>query len=93
MTIGILRLEIFIPESNSLKHKRMVLHSFKARIRNAFNVAVTQIEDEDKWQKSTLAIVGVEKDRRILDSILSRVVNFAEEFTGINVINHETELI
>lgn len=59
MTIGILKLTLFIHDSNSLKEKRVVLHSLKARLRNNFNVAVSQIGDEDKWQKSTLAVVGV----------------------------------
>jgi hypothetical protein len=93
MTIGILKLVIFIHDSNSLKVKRMVLHSLKAKLRNNFNVAVTQIEDEDKWQKSTLAIVGVEKDRKNMNSILSKVVNFIERSNNINLINYEMELI
>lgn len=59
MTVGILTLILFIQDSNSLKEKRMVLHSIKARLRNNFNVAVSQIADEDKWQKTTLAVVGV----------------------------------
>jgi len=63
MTVGILKLVLFIHESNSLKAKRMALHSVKARLRNNFNVAVTQIADEDKWQKATLAVVGAERSR------------------------------
>lgn len=93
MTIGILKLTLFIQNSNSLKEKRMVLHSLKARLRNNFNVAVTQIGDEDKWQKSTLAIVGVEKDRKNINSTLSEIINFIEVFNNINLINHEMELI
>lgn len=71
MTVGILRLAIFIENSHSLKEKRMVLHSLKARLRNSFNVAIAQIGDEDKWQKATLAIVGVEKDKKNMNSALS----------------------
>jgi len=93
MTIGILRFTLFIQESNSLKEKRMVLHSLKAKLRNNFNVAVAQIEDEDKWQKVTLAVVGVEKDRKNTNSILSHVINFIENFHDIVLINHEMELI
>ena len=93
MTIGILRLVIFIQDSNSLKEKRMVLHSLKARLRNNFNVAVAQIGDEDKWQKSTLAIVGVEKNRNNTNSILSKVVNFIENTNCIELIDYEMELI
>jgi len=93
VTIGILKIAIFIPCSNSLKEKRMVLHSIKARLKNNFNVAVTQIADEDKWQRATLAIVGVERDRKNMNSILSSIINFLEEFGNINLLNHEMELI
>jgi uncharacterized protein YlxP (DUF503 family) len=93
MTIGILRLVLFIPDSNSLKEKRMVLHSLKARLRNSFNVAVTQIDDEDKWQKTTIAVAGVERDRKNMNSLLSKVINFIEDFRGIELIDQEMELL
>jgi hypothetical protein len=93
MTIGILKLVLFIQGSNSLKAKRMVLHSLKAKLRNNFNVAVTQIDDEDKWQKTTLAVVGAEKTRNNMNSILSGIINFIEKFNNIDLINYEMELI
>jgi uncharacterized protein YlxP (DUF503 family) len=93
MTVGILKLELFIPESSSLKEKRFVLHSLKARLRNSFNVALSQIGDEDKWQKATLAIAGVERDRKSMNSTLSKVIDFVEAFGRVQVINHELELI
>lgn len=93
MTIGVLKLEIFIHDSNSLKAKRMVLHSFKARLRNNFNISVTQIDDEDKWRKSTLAIVGVEKNLRCMNKILSNIVEFIGAFNNIHLINYEMEML
>lgn len=93
MTVGILTLTIFIHDSNSLKEKRMVLHSLKAKLRNNFNVAVSQIGDEDKWQKATLAVAGVEKTRSSMNSILSNIVNFIEESKIADLINYEMELI
>lgn len=93
MTIGILKLALFIQDSNSLKEKRMVLHSLKAKLRNNFNVAVTQIGDDDKWQRTTLAIAGVERNRSNMNSVLSGIVNFIEKFNRIDLINYEMELI
>ena len=93
MTVGILELDIFIHNSNSLKEKMMILHSLKARLRNSFYVAVTQIYNQDKWQRSTLAVAGVEIDRKNMDSILCRIINFVEDFGGIELINHHKELI
>jgi len=93
MTIGILKLVLFIQNSNSLKEKRMVLHSLKAKLRNNFSVAITQIDDEDKWQRATLAVAGVKRDRQNMNSTLSEVVNFIEKFNSINLIDYEMELI
>ena len=67
MIIAILKLVLFIGNSNSLKAKRMVLQSIKARLRNKFNIAISELADTDKWQKSTLAIVGVGKDKRYIN--------------------------
>ena len=93
MVIGILKLSLFIGNSDSLKKKRMVLHSYKSRLRNNFNLAVAQVDDEDKWQKATLVIVGVEKNRQAMDRTLSHTLNFTESFNGMEIIDHETELI
>ena len=93
MTIGILKLTLFIYNSNSLKEKRMVMQSLKTKLRNNFNIAVTQIDDEDKWQKSYLAVVGVEKDNQAVNSILSRVINYIEGFSQVNLIDYAIELI
>lgn len=93
MTIGVLKVILFIQESNSLKRKRMVLHSLKARVRNNFNVAITQVADEDKWQKATLAIVGVERDSRQMNSLLSKIMDFIEQFNSVNLIDYAIELI
>jgi uncharacterized protein YlxP (DUF503 family) len=93
MTIGILKIVLFIHESNSLKAKRMVLHSLKARLRNNFNIAIAQIDDEDKWQRATLAVVGVERNRTTMNSALSRIVNFLNEFHAVNLIDYEMEMI
>lgn len=93
MTIGVLKLVLFIHNSNSLKDRRMALHSLKAKLRNCFNVAVAQIDDDDKWQKAALVVVGVGKDRKNMDRSLSNIVNFIERINSINLINYETELI
>jgi uncharacterized protein YlxP (DUF503 family) len=93
MVIAILKLVLFISNSNSLKTKRMVLHSLKTRLRNRFNIAITEIDDEDKWQKSTLAIVGVQKDKRYMDRQFSRIINFIENFNQASIVDYEMEMI
>lgn len=76
-----------------MKDKRMILHSLKAKLRNSFNIAVAQVDDEDKWQKAVLAVVSVGKNRKNLNSNLSEVVNFVEAFGNLNLIDYEMEII
>ena len=45
-------MELFIPDSHSLKTKRQVARSVAARIRNQFNVTVAEADDNDLWQGS-----------------------------------------
>lgn len=71
----------------------MVLRSLKARIRNSFNVGVTELDEENKWQASELAIVGADRDKRNMNSILSKALNFIESFGGVDIINHDIELL
>ena len=85
---------MFISSSNSLKTKRMVLHSLKTRLRNRFNIAVSEVgDDQDKWQKSTLAIVGVQKDKRNLDRTFSQIINFIENFNQASIVDYKLEII
>ena len=72
----------------------MVLHSLKARLRNRFNIAISEVgDDQDKWQKSTLAIVGVQKDKRYLDRKFSQIINFIENFNQASIVDYELEMI
>ena len=54
MVLGVLTIELFIWESQSLKDKRQVLHSLKDRLRGKFNVSVAEVDGQDLWQKAVL---------------------------------------
>ena len=58
MVIAVLSVELFIPYSQSLKDKRMVLRRVKDRLQK-FNVAVAEVEHQDVWQRAGLGIVAI----------------------------------
>ena len=45
MVVGILKVQLMIPENHSLKGKRGVLKRIQARVGNQFNVSVTECGD------------------------------------------------
>ena len=48
MLIGLLRLELSLPDALSLKDKRSVLKSIKDQQRNRFNIAIAELESSEK---------------------------------------------
>ena len=62
MPIGLLTLEIHIPDARSLKDKRQVLRSLKDRLRGHFNVAVAELDHQDVWQRALVGVVSLSND-------------------------------
>src|SRR5258708_20026272 len=57
MPVGLLTLELHIPDAHSLKDKRQIVRSLKDRLRRHFNVAVAGMEYQDVWSRSIIAVV------------------------------------
>jgi uncharacterized protein len=91
MTVGIARITLFVAESHSLKEKRMVLRRVKDRVRNKFNVAIAEVDDNDVWQRGVLGLALVGNDRRFVESALDEVVRFVR--TLAEATNVERELM
>jgi len=47
VVIGVCRLQLILPDNHSLKGKRSVVRSICARVRQTFNVAIAEVEDQD----------------------------------------------
>ncbi|MBS1819194.1 MAG: DUF503 domain-containing protein [Acidobacteria bacterium] len=77
MVIALLTVELFIPAAHSLKEKRMVLRRIKDRI-SRFNVAVSEVEHHDLWQRAGLAVVTVSTDQAHADRELAAVADEIE---------------
>lgn len=92
MFVAVAQIELYIPESGSLKSKRFVLASIKTKMRNKFNVSVAELDHNDKWQRSTLGIAVISNERKIVDSTLNQIVNFIEEDNRIEVLDYAIEI-
>lgn len=77
--VGLLTVDLHIPESRSLKAKRKVVQSIVARVRQRFNVAVAEVEFQDKWQRCKLGVSAVSNDAGHVDEQLRKALAFIEE--------------
>lgn len=92
MTIALLSLEFYLPMSQSLKDKRMVLRRVKDRVR-ALNVAVAEVAHQDLWQRAGLAIVTVATDDASAEQTVSAALREIERVEPGLTINHEIEYL
>jgi len=92
MLVGLLTVEIFIPESNSLKSKRFVVKSLKDRLRRKFNVSVAE-EANNLWQRSVLAVACVSSRRSHLDESMQKIRDMILEERDLEVISHSIEIL
>ena len=54
--VVLLQVHLFLPESGSLKAKRSELNSVKANLRQRHGASVAEVDHQDTWQRSTLAV-------------------------------------
>ena len=93
MFVALGQIELFIPESGSLKSKRFVLKSIKTKIRNKFNVSIAEVDNNEKWQRTTFGFSTVSNDKKLAESIINKVINFVEDDYRVEVIDYSVEII
>jgi len=93
MVVGVLRLELLLPENHSLKGKRSVLRTIKARVQNKFNVSIAECEDHDLWPRATLGVSQEGNEQGHVDSCLREVVHFIERFELAEVGEERIEFL
>ena len=94
MVVGACRIELHLAENHSLKGKRQVVRSVATRLRNKFNLAVAEIEEQDVWQTAVLGLSCVSNDGRHAEQMLRTAVAFVEGLRIDAVLEgYEIELI
>ena len=94
MQVGMCKMKLHLPESQSLKDKRRILKSTITRVRNNYNVSIAEVADQDLWQLATLGISCTTNSNPQAHEILSKVVSFVQcgKF-DFEVVDVETEII
>ena len=93
MPIGLLTLEIYIPDASSLKDKRQVIRSLKDRLRRQFNIAIAELEHQETWQRALVVVVSISADTRHLEASLEKVANESERLLGRDLVGSAIEVL
>jgi len=88
MVIGACEITLHLPESHSLKDKRQVIKSVMARVRNQFEVAIAEVDENDRWQIAILGVSCVSNSSQHASEILKHIQRYIEETRPDVVISH-----
>jgi uncharacterized protein YlxP (DUF503 family) len=93
MRLGNCIIKIYIPNATSLKEKRSVLKGLKDKIRTKYNVAISEIGENDNHRVSVLAVATVANKHQYVNKVLSSVVAFMEKQRHFDIIDYTTEIL
>ncbi len=93
MIVGLLTLDLHIPESNSLKSKRMVIKSLIDRIRNKFNVSVAEVDANNLWQRSVIGIAYVANETVIINKVFEKIRTLVLSTHSVELIDSTMEML
>jgi uncharacterized protein YlxP (DUF503 family) len=91
MVVGLLQLDLHVPESGSLKSKRFVVKSLKDRLRKKFNISVAE-DANDLWQRVSFYVATVSNDAKVVNSTLESVKNMVEKEPLIELLDYSMEI-
>jgi len=94
MVVGLLQVELWIPENSSLKGKRQVLKSIISKLRNNFNVSAAEVGEQETWQRAVLGVACVSSSREYVHSTLMKVVNSIDSWRlDAEVVDYQIEIM
>lgn len=70
--------EFMIHTAHSLKEKRAVLQKMVVRTKQKFNVSIAEIDHQNVWQRTRLALVAVASSQQAAEKEIKRALRFLE---------------
>jgi len=93
MRVAILRITIRLPHAPSLKEKRRLLKSVMAKVRQEFNVSISEIERLDDRRRAVLGVAFVSNDGRLNQRVIAQLISFIERHPQLLVEDWESEVL
>ena len=87
MLVALERFDLRIPGCRSLKQKRHVLTALTAALRQRFPVSVAEVEHQDLWQRTAIAVAAVSGQGYHVKKVVHEVERHVERFPSVEVID------
>ncbi len=93
MVVGVCKISLMLPASESLKDKRSALRHIKDRVQNKFNCAIAEVGDQDLLQSAELGFAVVSNELGFTQSVVHKILVFIENLGAAKVTADEQDYI
>lgn len=73
--IGYVEVELFLYNVHSLKEKRSILKRLLHKLGSEQNLAASELDFHDLWQRSLIGLVALSADKTVCDQMLQRALS------------------
>ncbi len=81
-----LRIDLHVPQSRSLKAKRASVKPILEGVRHRFSVAAAEVDHLDQWQRAELGVAAVAGDEKHVSEVLDAVERYIWARPDIEVL-------
>jgi uncharacterized protein YlxP (DUF503 family) len=92
MLVALERFDLRIPGCGSLKEKRHVVKTLTNAIRSTFNVSVAEVDHQELWQRTALAVAVAAGEGYHAKRVLHEVEKLIDRWAGVDLIDAELSL-
>ena len=93
MIVGVRQWDLQLYGCHSLKEKRAILQSLKARLRQELNVSVAETGSQDSWQRAEISCAAVGSDRTVVEETLRSADRMVERADGARIVDSATRFL
>ena len=86
MHVGVVRFELHVPHSHSLKEKRAAIKPIVEGCKRRFGVAAAEVRHQDTWQRADLGVAAVAATVGHVEEVLDEVERFVWSHPEVEVL-------
>jgi len=93
MVIGVLTLELRLPNALTLKDKRSHLRPLLEGLRRRWNVTATETGNRDLWQRATITVATVNTEQAEAHATLEAVTRHVDHEHSMELLDYSIEFL
>ncbi|NLV16280.1 MAG: DUF503 domain-containing protein [Syntrophomonadaceae bacterium] len=82
-------IEVFLPDSHSLKERRKIVNSLKAKLHKNHNMSVADVSDDNIWQRARLDFALVASSMQSLQETSDAVDRLLVSYPELEIIRYD----